>query len=150
MFPLILSSTGLTGTATLTCSSPQASITCAVVPGTVALTPNGVTHAAIVVDTFCARLSPPDSAPRGTPPTAPWLIAIVGLALLGSMALTKKRTLRLAMPLAALLLTGIFASSCGSPPKGPAGATPPGTYTLNITATVGQASSTISLTLIVN
>ena len=150
VFPLILSSTGLTGTATLTCSSPQASITCAVVPGTVALTPNGVTHAAIVVDTFCARLSPPDSAPRGTPPTAPWLIAIVGLALLGSMALTKKRTLRLAMPLAALLLTGIFASSCGSPPKGPAGATPPGTYTLNITATVGQASSTISLTLIVN
>jgi len=150
VFPLILSSTGLTGTATLTCSSPQASITCAVVPGTVALTPNGVTHAAIVVDTFCARLSPPDSAPRSTPPTAPWLIAIVGLALLGSMALTKKRTLRLAMPLAALLLTGIFASSCGSPPKGPAGATPPGTYTLNITATVGQASSTISLTLIVN
>jgi len=149
VFPLVLSSTGLTGTATLTCSSPQPSITCAVVPGTVALTPNGVTHAAIVVNTFCSRLSPPDSAPGGMPPTAPWLIAIAGFALLASMSLTKKRTLRLAMPLAALLLTGIFTSSCGSPPKGPAGATPPGTYTLNITATVGHASSSVALTLIV-
>jgi hypothetical protein len=66
------------------------------------------------------------------------------------MAVTKKRSLRLAMPLAALLLIQVFASSCGSPPKGPAGATPPGVYTLNITATVGQSSGSVALTLIVN
>jgi sugar lactone lactonase YvrE len=150
VFPLILSSTGLTGTATLTCSSPQASITCAVVPGSVPLTPNGITHAAIVVNSFCTRMSPPASAPRGTPPAAPWLIALAGFALFASTAFTKKRSLRLVMPLAAILLIGVFASSCGSPPKGPAGATPPGIYTLNITATVGQASSSVALTLIVN
>jgi hypothetical protein len=91
----------------------------------------------------------PGNAPRNLPP-APWLIAIVGLALLASMAMTKKRSLRLAMPLAVLLLAGIFASSCGSPPNGPNGITPPGVYPLVITATVGQASSSITLTLTVN
>ena len=150
VFPLVLSSTGLTGSATLTCTSPQPTITCEVIPGTLPLTPNGVTHAAIVVNSFCSRLSPPASAPRSAPPAAPWLIALAGFALLASMALTKKRSLRLAMPLAVLLLAGIFASSCGNPPKGAAGATPPGTYTLVVKATVGQASSSISLTLIVN
>jgi hypothetical protein len=155
VFPLVLSSTGLTGNATLTCTSPATStITCDVVPGTVPLTPNGITHAAIVVNTFCQGTAPasgsvPGNPTRNLPPT-PWLIAIVGLALLASMALTKKRTLRLAMPLAVLMLMGIFASSCGSPPKGPAGITPPGVYPLVITATVGQASSSITLTLTVN
>jgi hypothetical protein len=155
VFPLVLSSTGITGTATLTCTSPATpTITCNVVPGTVALTPNGVTHTAIVVNTFCKGITPtggsmPGNAPRNLPP-APWLIAIVGLALLASMAMTKKRSLRLAMPLAVLLLAGIFASSCGSPPKGPNGITPPGVYPLVITATVGQASSSITLTLTVN
>jgi hypothetical protein len=156
VFPLVLSSTGLTGNATLTCLSPQtATITCTVVPGTVALTPNGVTHTAIVVNTFCQGTTPPSSGsvpgiPTQNLPSAPWLIAIAGLALLASMALTKKRSLRLVMPLAALLLAGIFASSCGSPPNGPNGITPPGVYKLMITATVGQASSSITLTLTVN
>jgi hypothetical protein len=147
VFPLVLSSTGLTGTATLTCSA-QSGITCTVVPGTVPITPNGITHTAIVVNSFCSRLSPPVSAPRNIP-GSPWLIAIVGLALLASMALTKKRSLRLAIPLAMLLLIQVFASSCGSPPEGPAGATKPGTYPLVITARVGQATATITLTLIV-
>jgi len=155
VFPLILSSTGLTGNATLTCLSPQTpTITCTVVPGTVPLTPNGITHAAIVVNTFCKGTTPSSTSVPGNPtrnlPSAPWLIAIVGLALLASMALTKKRSLRLVMPLAALLLAGIFASSCGSPPNGPQGITPPGVYSLVITATVGQASSSITLTLTVN
>jgi sugar lactone lactonase YvrE len=155
VFPLVLSSTGLTGNATLTCLSPQTpTITCTVVPGTVALTPNGVTHTAIVVNTFCQGTTPSSGSVPGNPtqnlPPAPWLIAIVGLALLVSMALTKKRSLRLVMPLAALLLAGIFVSSCGSPPKGPNGITPPGIYSLVITATVGQASSSITLTLTVN
>jgi YVTN family beta-propeller protein len=155
VFPLILSSTGLTGNATLTCTSPSTpTITCNVVPSTVALTPNGVTHAAIVVNTFCQGTTPSSTSVPGIPTQnlspAPWLMAIVGLTLLASMALTKKRSLRLVMPLAALLLAGIFASSCGSPPKGPNGVTPPGVYKLMITATVGEASSSITLTLTVN
>ncbi|MGH9774471.1 MAG: SBBP repeat-containing protein [Candidatus Acidiferrales bacterium] len=148
VFPIILTSNGFTGTVTLSCASPQSSITCGVTPSKVQVVSNAPTQTAASVNTFCAWTAPP-----GTLPTIPFspLFAVVpalaGLALL-VLSLAAKRQRRLGIALAMLALVAMMGAGCGSLAKGPAGRTPPGTYTLIITATPSTGlPSNISLTL---
>jgi hypothetical protein len=155
VFPLVLTSTGFTGTVTLTCSSPVTTITCNVIPGTAQITGTSTTHTAIAVNTFCSWMAPPSS---GRPENGPGgrLIAVWAIALLAAMSLfgiaaaDPRRRLKFGMPLAFLALVALFGAACGSPAKGPNGLTPPGTYPLTITATPSSgAPSSIVVTLTV-
>jgi len=140
---------GTTGTATLTCSSPDSSITCQVVPTNVVLTGKPV-QTAIVVDTYCQGAVPVNT-PANRLPMAP-IGALTLLAALGMAAAPKaqRRRLRLALAPAILAAVLIANAACGNLPKSPTGAaTPPGTYTLNITATLNNSSFTLPVTLIV-
>lgn len=152
---LLVTPPGVTGTATLSCSSPDGSITCAAVPSTVNLTGKTV-ETAIVVNSYCTANTPPagvpgDGLPLGRLPLY-WLLGLCALALftLASLPKTQRQRVRLAMAPALLAIVMMVNAACGSLPKSPTGAaTPPGTYTLNITATLDNTSFTIPVTLIV-
>jgi len=150
VFPITLSAPpGVNGTVTLSCSSPDASITCAIVPSTVTLNGTAI-QTAIVVNTYCQG-STPVGSPAGKLPLAPMggLCVIAALAL-AAMPGSQRRRLRLALVPAALAVILIFNASCGNLPKSPTGAaTPPGTYTLDIKASLGNSSSTLPVTLVV-
>jgi hypothetical protein len=152
VFPLILSSTGFTGTVTLTCASQQLTITCTVIPGTAQVSSTATTHTAIAVQTFCSRMAPrsgwPENGPGGKLIVV-WAIALLAaMSLLGIAAADPRRRLKLGMPLAFLALVALFGAACGSPPKGPQGRTLPGIYPLTITATPSSgAPSSITVTL---
>jgi hypothetical protein len=152
IFPLILSSSGFTGTVTLSCASQQPTITCSVVPGTVQVSSSAPTQVAIGVNTFCAwlpPLAPPNGWPGNNLPVL-WTTVALGMALLGFVAAHPKRRLWFRTPLAVMALVALLAAGCASVKHGPAGRTPPGTYILTITATPSSgAPSSINVTLTV-
>ncbi len=153
IFPLILSSSGFTGTVTLSCASQQPTITCSIVPGTVQVSSSVPTQAAIQVNTFCAWVAPPLAPPSGWPGNnlpVLWATVALGMALLGFAAAHPKRRRQWGMPLAAMALVALLAAGCASVKHGPAGRTPPGTYILTITATPSSGGpSSINVTLTV-
>ena len=154
VFPLQLTSTpGFTGTVGISCTNLTATISCVVTPTSIVVSGQGTTRTAISVETFCrAWLAPPIGGGRRTPRRMPpvlWLYAIALGALLGSICLLRPRRLRLALSLASLLIVVGLGASCGGDP-GPVGKTLPGSYPLMITASLGQATSTVNLTLNVN
>ena len=162
VFGLLLTSTpGTTGNVTLGCTSPSPDITCQLVPGTITLTGKG-TNVAIVVNTFCTAGAP---APFQTP-SLPGplltgltsglgvLLASLSLVFAASGAAGKKLKSQRAWGLAfacLLVMTAVGISACASLPKSPGGqATPPGNYSLMVTATAPNGStSTVNLTLTV-
>jgi uncharacterized repeat protein (TIGR02543 family) len=152
IFPLVLSSSGFTGTVTLSCASQQPTITCSVVPSTVQLSSSAPTEVAIGVNTFCAwlpPLAPPSGWPGNNLPVL-WTTVALGMALLGFAAAHPKRRLWFGTPLAVMALVALLAAGCASVKHGPAGRTPPGTYILTITATPSSgAPSSINVTLTV-
>jgi trimeric autotransporter adhesin len=146
---------GTTGTATLSCSSPDGSITCLTVPSTVNLTGKTV-ETAVIVNSYCTGNAPPAGAPNDQLPLGRlplyWLLALCALAMftLGSLEKTQRQRVRLAMAPGLLTIVMMVNAACGNLPKSPTGAaTTPGTYTLNITATLDNSSFTIPVTLIV-
>jgi hypothetical protein len=150
IFPLILSSNGFSGTVTLGCTSQQPTITCSVDPSMVQVSGNQPVQTAIGVQTFCSWM-----APLGTLPSKPdgrpgWPVS---LALLGIVSLVftmaTKRERRLGFALAMVAVVALLGTGCASLPKGPAGRTPPGTYTLTITATAQGVTQSLNVTLIV-
>jgi hypothetical protein len=159
VFGLLLTSTpGTTGNVTLGCTSPSPDITCQLVPGTITLTGKG-TNVAIVVNTFCTAGAP---APFQTPslPGSMWPGLTSGLGvLLASLALIfavsrgkmKTRGAWVISFACLLMMTAVGLSACASLPKSPGGqATPPGNYSLMVTATAPNGStSTVNLTLTV-
>lgn len=156
VFGLILvTPPGTTGTATLSCSSPDASITCLTVPSSVNLTGKTV-ETAVVVNSYCTGNTlptggPSDQLPFGRLPLY-WLLALcaLGMFTLASLPKAQRQRMRLAMAPALLAIVMMVNAACGNLPKSPTGAaTPPGTYTLNITATLDNTSFTIPVTLIV-
>jgi hypothetical protein len=155
VFPLVLTSTGFTGTVTLTCSSPVTTITCNVIPGTTQVTSTSTTHTAIAVNTFCTGTTMPSSGRPGNGPggkvIAVWVMALLAaMSLFGIAAVDPRRRLKLGIPLAFLALIALFGAACGGPPKGSSGITPAGTYPLTITATPSSgAPSSIVVTLTV-
>jgi hypothetical protein len=149
VFPLTLTPVnGFTGPVTLSCASQQPTITCSISPTTVNLVAGG-TAAAIAVDTFCAWMGPRFAPPYGIPgPWLPALAALMALALTVAVTGLSRRKLRPAFAVAALALFAMLGAGCASVPHGPAGATPPGTYNLVVTASEPRsAPQTILLTL---
>jgi hypothetical protein len=111
---------------------------------------NQPVQTAIGVQTFCSWM-----APLGTLPSKPdgrpgWPVS---LALLGIVSLVftmaTKRERRLGFALAMVAVVALLGTGCASLPKGPAGRTPPGTYTLTITATAQGVTQSLNVTLIV-
>jgi hypothetical protein len=141
------------GTVTLDCTPvpPQPSITCSVEPTSVTLTAGSTTLTKITLNTFCSWNSPRLHLPWNGPLRIPllpglWLAAGLGLMLF-ALARRKGRRLRMLVPAAMLVVFGMV--GCANRPKGPAGATPPGTYTLAIHATSQGVTHTVTVTLIV-
>ncbi len=147
VFPLILSSNGFTGTVTLGCTSQQPTITCSVAPLTVQVSGNQPVQTAISVQTFCAWMAPLGTLPSG-PDGRPASLALLGIASL-AFTMATKRERRLAFVLATVGVVTLLGAGCASTPKGPAGRTPPGTYTLTITATAQGVTQSVNVTLIV-
>ena len=139
---------GFTGTVNLSCASQQPTITCSIVPSSVNLGP-GITATMITVKTFCSWLGPRFGPPDNTPePWLPSLGLLMALAMLLAVTGIRRQKLRLASSLAALALFAMSFAGCASVPRGPSGATPPGTYNLVITASApGSAPQSIIVTL---
>ena len=141
---------GITGTVRLGCTviSPNAAdITCDLVPSTITLTGKS-TSVAIVVNTFCKGAVPgfEPNIPGGLPGGLALLLA--SMSLCGAMWTFKKQP-RLALSFGVLVLIAVGMSACSSLPKSPGGqATPPGAYSLVVTATAPNgAVSSVPLTL---
>ena len=133
---------GFSGTVTFTCTSsaPQF-ITCNPDPKQVTLSPGG-TQVAVVVNTFCSGELP--AVPLNGPGVPASLAKLLLTALaMGSFALAYRRRSRWLVSFAVLVLIALGGAACNSLPKGPSGATPPGAYTLFITATANGQSATV-------
>jgi uncharacterized repeat protein (TIGR01451 family) len=139
---------GVTGTVQLGCVPSSPLITCQVVPSSVTLN-GGTTEVAFGISTFCqgatlAGANPPFNfgGKFGGPL---FLLAFAG------MLWTLQRNRRLAVAFAMIIMITLGSAACASLPKGPAGATPPGTYTLTLSTTINQTTQTYPnfLTLLV-
>jgi hypothetical protein len=136
---------------TLTCTGAPAASTCSVNPASI--TPSGTTAVSATVTvatTARAQLLPVTWLPRAIPPAAIWMAAFLVMVL---FAMTRThRALRPGAVLAGIVLVvSLSVISCGGGPGGGGGGgTPPGTYNLTVTATSGNASKTMALSLTVN
>lgn len=147
VFPLLLASAAnVPGTATFSCSGTPANSTCNVTPGSIAL--GNTSTISVTVDTGVST-----SVASISHPSAFWFAALLPLGLFAFRR-------RVPIPGLALICLLIFAAGCGSgriiPPSGggsgqPPGdaTTPPGTYSIAVTASSAGLSRTVSLTLIV-
>ena len=138
---IVLTATpGFSGTVTFGCTvtgadgQPAPSITCVPNPSSVTLSPGGPTQEAIVINTFCTAATVPLGQNPGGFPGGMGLL-LLSLAL-GGVVWMYRRSPRMAVSFAVLVLFALGGAACSSLPKGPSGATPPGNYVLTITATV--------------
>jgi len=142
---LVLSAaSGFSGTVTFTCVSnaPQF-LTCAPAPNSVTLSGNTPKQVAIVMNTFCQGETPIyGPGPGGFGGGLALLLAAV---MLGSIAWAYRTRPQWALSFALLMLIALGGAACSSPASGPAGRTPAGNYTLNITATAGGSSQTVQV-----
>jgi hypothetical protein len=146
------SSSGFSGTATLTCTGAPQYATCSVAPSTLTLPAGGSANFSVTVSTSTSQTA-------YLPQKANTFLAGLGLLSLFSAPMilfARKRTpvKILMLYVAAALLIPLAACSGGSgskgnpPPVNPA-VTPPGTYTLTVTAAAGAKTVAQNLTLIV-
>lgn len=133
-----------------TSSAPQY-LSCLITPAEVNLTGNGTTQVAIVLTSYCQGSAP--GMPREPTPGAPG--GVVGVMMLGltlcGAAFAYRGRRRAALSFALLLFAAVAGAGCGNLPQGTAGATPAGSYTLTVTATVaGQAPQAVQVLVNVN
>jgi large repetitive protein len=152
--PVILSGpAGLTGTVQLFCTSNTPTITCNLSPTSVSLTGTGPINTIIEVNTYCSD-APPSGWPFGGRRDGGQrmleLVLLLGAGAFLVFAFSHGNRKRLAGAAVIAVLLVTTAVGCKSVPKGPSGATPPGTYTITITATLGGVSQSLNMTLIVN
>jgi uncharacterized repeat protein (TIGR01451 family) len=141
---------GTMGTAQLGCTSPDATISCSVVPPSVKLTGKTV-ETAVVVNSYCTANTAPLGLPiQGVPLGWIGILCAVAILTFESASASGRRRSRLAVLPALLTAVLIVSAACGNLPKNPAGATQPGNYQLNITATLDNSTFTMPVTLIVN
>jgi trimeric autotransporter adhesin len=149
VFPIVLTpSAGVTGSVNLTCVPSTPTITCTVTPTSVTLTGTGAVNTGISVVTFCS--STPPAGPRGQR-GGPWRLVIPLGSLLGLLLMlvtcARAQRHRWIPAMAALVFLAVGVAGCKSLPKGPNGATPPGSYTLVLTGTLNGQSQSVTLTL---
>jgi hypothetical protein len=121
-------------------------------PTSVSLTGTAPINTIIEVNTYCS-----DAPPMGIPfgggngsLRAIELLLLLGAGAFAIFAFSQGSRKRLAGAAMIAILLATTAVACKSVPKGPSGATPPGTYTITITATLGGVSQSLNLTLVVN
>ena len=121
-------------------------------PSKVTLSPSG-TQVAVVVNTFCQGSAPvnePVNGPGGIVGGLSRALEMLLAALtLASVTWAYRRRSRWAVSFAVLMLMGLGSAACNSLPKGPNGATPPGNYTLFITATANGQSAQVQVPILV-
>jgi hypothetical protein len=144
-YSLMIGGGGIAGTATLTCANAPRGATCSV-PGSLNLKATSATPLTVTVTTTSSTSGrlPPRHA------TWFWATAVFGLLMLPG-ARRKRQSSRWLTGLPFLLL--ILICSCGGgmqtgSQRNPNG-TPPGQYTLVVTATVGSSTQSLSLNLTV-
>jgi hypothetical protein len=134
---------GFNGTVNFSCVSnaPQF-LTCTPAPSSVTLSGNTSKQVALVMHTFCQAETPIyGPGPGGF---GGGLALLLAAAMLGSLTWAFRTRSRWALSFAVLMLIALGSAACSSPPGGPSGRTPAGTYTLSITASVaGGASQTV-------
>jgi hypothetical protein len=137
----------------LSCSGAPAQATCFFTPNSA--TPNGTTASVVTftVSTAARAVVVPRAGPKGDLPRLgsqgrPYLLWVVGLALLVILATARQR-LRLALA-ATMLFMLLWAACGGGTPVGVARGTPAGTYTLTITAVAGAETHTTAVSLTVD
>jgi hypothetical protein len=145
-------SSGFIGNVTLNCTGAPPAGNCTVAPGAVVL--SGTTIAAVTVGVAttpctCARIGPDDgewlrAPPSGTGTLPGWVLWALVLMALAELA-TRRRRARVSLTLAVALLCLVASTSCRTVDTG----TPPGTYTLPVTASSAGVTRTITLTLTV-
>jgi nidogen-like/uncharacterized protein DUF11/Big-like domain-containing protein/List-Bact-rpt repeat protein len=138
---LVLSATpGFSGTVTFSCVSDKPQfLTCAPAPNSVTLSGNTPKQVAIVMNTFCKGETPMyGPGPGGF---GGGLALLLAAAMLGSIAWAYRTRPQWALSFAMLMLIALGGVACSGPASGPAGRTPAGNYTLNITATTAGGSS---------
>ena len=123
-------------TLTFNCANLPAYASCKFTPGSLQILPNGTATASLYIETsavtgYASRLTQPRPG-RPTPPIALALLLSPATLLLGAATRRRRNTsLRLLLLLLALLPIPLALTGCSG--KYP-GATPPGTYTIGITA----------------
>jgi|GEM_PF-2296294 uncharacterized repeat protein (TIGR01451 family) len=140
---------GVTGTVQLGCVPSSALITCTVVPSSVTLN-GGTTEVAFGITTFCQGATTTGGAtlPFNFGGKFGWPLFLLAFA---GMLWILQRNRRLAVAFATIFLITLGSAACASLPKGPAGATPAGTYTLTLSTTINSSTQTYPnfLTLVV-
>ena len=141
---------GTNGTVTFSCSTNSVTITCQPRPASVIITSNGPTQVAFVVNTFCKGTTSTGHLvwPGGFGGGLGLLMLSMMIAGFGWMS---RRNPRWVLSFALFSLITLGGVACNSLPRGPNGATPPGTYTLTITATFnGQATTAATIQFVVD
>ncbi|MGA8143262.1 MAG: choice-of-anchor L domain-containing protein [Candidatus Acidiferrales bacterium] len=137
---VITANPGFTGTVTFGCTTNSPTITCLPRPSEITITSNGPLQVAIVVETFCkGLLAPLGVNPRGF---GGGLALLLVAGMLAGSAWTFRRNPRWALSFAMFVLIALGGVACNSLPRGANGATPPGDYTLTISATVNGQTVT--------
>jgi len=140
-FKLTIGGQGMGGTATLTCTGAPRGVACSV-PASVAV--SMTTASTVTVSVTTSAQIAAESVPPGFRAGWTWAIGFLAMVVLPGIQATKR--LRLRKLLFALLL---LICSCGGGSRLPTSTMEPGTYTLNITATLGSSSQSVPLTLTV-
>jgi hypothetical protein len=140
-YALSLGGGGIGGMASISCTgAPQGAI--CNVPASEAANANTPANFNVSVSTTSRTIAAVKSGPLG------WLcaIGILGCVLLPCSE-THNRSVRRYLRLSPLVLILLFSSCGGSGPKQNPEGTPPGNYTLTVTAAIGASSQSITLTL---
>jgi len=140
---------GFSDTVTLTCAGAPAGSTCAVNPNSFPLGFATFTGTSPQTVAISVNTTPHRSSSSNRPAAIPWygFTVFAGILLLARPRRSLRQSLGLAL---ALIFVGVFVSCGGgqqSPP--PATGTPPGTYTITLTATSSKLTHSTKLTLIV-
>jgi len=155
----VFSLNGFTGTVTLTCSGAPLNATCSVTPSPTDLSAAAASAfftLSIQTTAPTQSLALPHQPPL--PPHGRWLVglwmALVAVMFAGAAVRVRPKSLPTRawalLPLVALLMCVALGATCGpSPPPQPVGGTPPGTYTITVTATSGSITFSTPFTLTV-
>jgi|GEM_PF-491646 len=140
--------TGFSGTVNLACTGAPAYATCSIAPTSVSLAAGGAANFTVTVTTSSTQSA---SLKRNTA-----LLAGLGfLPLFGFVWLLPRRRRGPLLAVLMLAMAAFSVTACGgggskTPPPPASHQTPPGTYSLTLTATSGNTTATQTLTLVVN